>query len=235
MYILSLYPYLFENSPFLAEFYQTVVHLTADPCLICSPSLLLKLFESLQLSPISVNNLIFSICLVLKFANFSISQMAANMMKFAIKDNQEFEIDVEVAKQNDLICDMLEVCSESIDYIYYMILEINVFKLFILHSIMLLFYNWILWVLSVRMVKGLDWHASCPRFNSWVGKQMYALVSLYRRRLISKCIEKVVLLYESWVNFNKYLYDIGCFDITEKERIRKRNRTYAHAHENVCM
>ena len=123
----------------MAEFYWTVVHVTADPCLICSPSLY---------------NVIFSRCLVLKFANFSISQMAAKMMKFVIKDNQEFEIDEEVAKQNDMIIEMLKVCCESIDYIYYMILEIMVFKLFILHN-MLLFYNGILWVLSVRMVRGL--------------------------------------------------------------------------------
>ena len=101
--------------------------------------------------------------------------MAANMIyimmkpKFVIKDNQEFEIEEEVAKQNDIISDMLEVCCESIDYIYYMILEIMVFKLLILHN-MLLFYNGILWVLSVRMVRGLDWHVSSPRFNSKVGK-----------------------------------------------------------------
>ena len=61
--------------------------------------------------------------------------MAAKMMKFVIKDNQEFEMDEEVAKQNDIISDMLEVCSESIDYIYCMILEINVFRLFISHNI----------------------------------------------------------------------------------------------------
>ena len=61
--------------------------------------------------------------------------MAANKMKFLSKDNQIFEVDEEVAKQNNVIRAKLKCLSESIDYIYYMIL---VFKLFILHIIMLI-------------------------------------------------------------------------------------------------
>ena len=95
----------------------------------------------------------------LKFANFSISQMAATLMKFVSKDNYIFRIDEEVAKQSNVFSNMLEFLSESIDYIFYMILEINIFKLYMLNTCILLLYNGILWVLSVRMVKGLDWHA----------------------------------------------------------------------------
>ena len=82
--------------------------------------------------------------------------MAAKKMKFVSKDNQMFEVDEEVAKQNKAISDMLERSSESIDYIYHLILELNIFKLFILHNILLLLYNGILWALNVRMVKRFE-------------------------------------------------------------------------------
>ena len=87
----------------------------------------------MHLSPISVNNLIF-IFLVLKFGNFSISQMAGNKMKFVSKDDQTFEVDEEVAKQSQVLSDMLEFLSEAIDYSHCMILELNVFELSIMHN-----------------------------------------------------------------------------------------------------
>ena len=65
--------------------------------------------------------------------------MATNMMKFVIKDNQEIEMDEEVAKQNDIISNMLEVCCELIDYIYCMILEINVLG-YLYHIILCYYY-----------------------------------------------------------------------------------------------
>ena len=75
--------------------------------------------------------------------------MAAQMMRLESNDNQIFEVDEEVAKQNG----MLDNLSESIDYIFCMILELNIFELFMLHNIVLLLYDGILWARNVRMVK----------------------------------------------------------------------------------